>query len=145
MLSTEEKQVMRKELQEMVQKNDLEVEEEERIEEERIEEEKRMREMERSMSSSKRFKAQIDDTEEEDDYGSAFVNDDEEDDTNGEYCEAIVDVDIVEEDTVVVKKKEKKKTHSTRPRRSLRLLSANLGSGYTESGRRFSRRLKAMK
>ena len=104
--------------------------------------------MERSMSSSSRFKAQIDDTEEEDNYGSAFVNDDEEDDTNGEYCEAIVDVvdvDIVEEDTVVVKKKEKKKTHSTRPRRSLRLLSANLGSGYTESGRRFSRRLKALK
>ena len=148
MLSSHEKQVMRKELREMVQKNDLEVEEEERIEEERIEEEKRMREMERSMSSSSRLKAQIDDTEEEDDYGSAFVNDDEEDDTNGEYCEAIVDVvdvDIVEEDTVVVKKEEKKKTHSTRPRRSLRLLSANLGSGYTESGRRFSRRLKALK
>ena len=148
MLSTEVKLLMRKELREMVQKNDLEVEEEERIEEERIEEEKRMREMERSMSSSSRLKAQIDDTEEEDDYGSAFVNDDEEDDTNGEYCEAIVDVvdvDIVEEDTIVVKKKEKKKTHSTRPRRSLRLLSANLGSGYTESGRRFSRRLKALK
>ena len=85
------------------------------------------------------------DTEEEDDYGSAFVNDDEEGDTEEEYCDIFGVVDVIEEDTVVVKKKEKKKTHSTRLRRSLRLQTSNLGSGFTDTGRRFSRRLKALK
>ena len=91
-------------------------------------------------------------TEEEDDFtvdGSSFVNDDEEDDRDDGYGEAIGDVvDVVEELIVVNEKKEKKKKKkkSTSPRRSLRLQTSNLlGSGYTESGRRFSMRLKAMK
>ena len=91
------------------------------------------------------------DTEEEDDFtvdGSSFVNDDEEDDRDGGYGETIGDVvDVVEELTIVVNEKQKKeKKKSTSPRRSLRLQTSNLlGSGYTESGRRFSMRLKAMK
>ena len=92
------------------------------------------------------------DTEEEDDFtvdGSSFVNDDEEDDRDGGYGETIGDVvDVVEELTIVVnekQKKKKKKKKSTSPRRSLRLQTSNLGSGFTETGRRFSMRLKAMK
>ena len=91
------------------------------------------------------------DTEEEDDFtvdGSSFVNDDEEDDRDDGYGEAIGDVvDVVEELTIVVnekKEKKRKKKKSKSPRRSLRLQTSNLGSGFTETGRRFSMRLKAM-
>ena len=88
-------------------------------------------------------------TEEEDDFtvdGSSFVNDDEEDDRDDGYGEAIGDVvDVVEELIVVNEKKEKKKKKSTSPRRSLRLQTSNLGSAFTETGRRFSLRLKALK
>ena len=154
-LSRDERLRIRKELglKEMEEKNYRELEEEERIKEE--------------MKRNSPKRATWDDnlqiqliprlSEDEDEIvsrnydtvdGSSFVNDDEEDDRDDGYGEAIGDVvDVVEELTIVVNEKnEKKKKKSTLPRRSLRLQTSNLlGSGYTESGRRFSMRLKAMK
>lgn len=161
--SQDERRMRWKELNALVSRNRREVRAERRRKKQQLREERRHQENRERTRSESDFGNNIDcvdappdvkrrvnlthnETEEEEDFGSAFVNDDDEDDTNEGYGEkSIVNV---EEDTVVVnekKEKKKKKKKSTSPRRSLRLQTSNLGSAFTETGRRFSLRLKALK